>query len=182
MSQLRPIQHALLSVYDKKGIVEFAKELSYRNIKLISTNNTAKLLKEAGLAVIEVSNYTEWPEMMSGRVKTLHPKIHGGILGRRGKDDEIMKKHKIIPIDMVVVNLYPFSETITKPNCTLENAIEKIDIGGLTMIRSAGKNYKDVAIVINIQDYDKIIEEINNYQNSITEILRFNLAIKAFKY
>ncbi|MGP1871150.1 MAG: bifunctional phosphoribosylaminoimidazolecarboxamide formyltransferase/IMP cyclohydrolase [Arsenophonus sp.] len=182
MSQFRPIQHALLSVYDKKGIVDFAKELSYRNIKLISTNNTAKLLKEAGLTVIEVSDYTEWPEMMSGRVKTLHPKIHGGILGRRGKDDEIMKKHKIIPIDMVVVNLYPFSETITKPNCTLENAIEKIDIGGLTMIRSAGKNYKDVAIVINIQDYDKIIEEINNYQNSITEILRFNLAIKAFKY
>ncbi len=131
MPQLRPIQHALLSVSDKEGIVEFAEALSQRKVELISTGGTAKLLLAAGLTVIEVSDYTGWPEMMAGRVKTLHPKVHGGILGRRGQDDEIMRQHQITPIDMVVVNLYPFAETVAKPDCTLENAIENIDIGGV---------------------------------------------------
>ncbi|MGP1930668.1 MAG: bifunctional phosphoribosylaminoimidazolecarboxamide formyltransferase/IMP cyclohydrolase [Arsenophonus sp. ET-YP4-MAG3] len=182
MSQFHLIQRALLSVFDKKGIIKFAKALSKRNIELISTGNTAKLLLDAGLTIVEISDYTGWSEMMGGRLKTLHPKIHGGILGRRGKDDEIMKQYKIIKIDMVVVNLYPFTETIMKQNCTIENAIESIDIGGLAMIRSAGKNYKDVAIVINNKDYHKIIEEIDKNQNSLTDIYRFNLAIKAFEY
>ncbi|MGP1939176.1 MAG: bifunctional phosphoribosylaminoimidazolecarboxamide formyltransferase/IMP cyclohydrolase [Arsenophonus sp. ET-DL9-MAG3] len=182
MSQFRLIQRALLSVFDKKGIIEFAKALSKRNIELISTGKTAKLLLASGLTIIEISDYTGWSEMMGGRLKTLHPKVHGGILGRRGKDDEIMKEHKIIKIDMVVVNLYPFSETIMKSNCTVENAIENIDIGGLAMIRSAGKNYRDVATIIDNKDYYKIIEEIDKHKNSLTDIFRFNLAIKAFEY
>lgn len=182
MPQLRPIQRALLSVSDKEGIVEFAKALSQRKVELISTGGTAKLLLAAGLTVIEVSDYTGWPEMMAGRVKTLHPKVHGGILGRRGQDDEIMRQHHITPIDMVVVNLYPFAETVAKPDCTLENAIENIDIGGPTMIRSAAKNHKDVAIVVNSQDYSKIIEEMDNHQNSLTDMFRFDLAVKAFEH
>lgn len=182
MPQLRPIQRALLSVSDKEGIVEFAKALSQRKVELISTAGTAKLLLAAGLTVIEVSDYTGWPEMMAGRVKTLHPKVHGGILGRRGQDDEIMRQHQITPIDMVVVNLYPFAETVAKPDRTLENAIANIDIGGPTMIRSAAKNYKDVAVVVNSQDYHKIIEEMDNQQNSLTNMFRFNLAVKAFEH
>lgn len=182
MPQLRPIQRALLSVSDKQGIVEFAKALSQRKVELISTGGTAKLLLAAGLSVIEVSDYTEWPEMMAGRVKTLHPKVHGGILGRRGQDDDIMAQHQIARIDMVVVNLYPFAQTVAKPDCTLEDAIENIDIGGPTMIRAAAKNHKDVAIVVNSQDYCKIIEQMDNHQNSLTEMLCFDLAIKAFEH
>ncbi|MFS1539035.1 MAG: bifunctional phosphoribosylaminoimidazolecarboxamide formyltransferase/IMP cyclohydrolase [Candidatus Phlomobacter fragariae] len=182
MPQLRPIQRALLSVSDKEGIVEFAKALSQRNVELISTGGTAKLLLAAGLTVIEVSDYTGWPEMMAGRVKTLHPKVHGGILGCRGQDDEIMRQHQITPIDMVVVNLYPFAETIAKPDCTLENAIENIDIGGPAMIRSAAKNHKDVAIIVNSQDYHKIIEEMDNHRSSLTDMFRFDLAVKAFEH
>lgn len=143
------IQQALLSVSDKKGIVEFARGLSARGVKLLSTGGTAKLLAEAGLLVTEVSDYTGFPEMMDGRVKTLHPKVHGGILGRRGTDDEVMNQHGIERIDMVVVNLYPFAQTVANPNCSLEDAVENIDIGGPTMVRSAAKNHKDVAIVVN---------------------------------
>ncbi len=142
MQQLRPIRRALLSVSDKTGVVEFAKALSHRGVELLSTGGTAKLLAEQGLKVTEVSDYTGFPEMMDGRVKTLHPKVHGGILGRRGKDDAIMQQHDIAPIDMVVVNLYPFAQTVAKPNCTLEDAVENIDIGGPTMVRSAAKNHK----------------------------------------
>ncbi|MDT9587700.1 MAG: bifunctional phosphoribosylaminoimidazolecarboxamide formyltransferase/IMP cyclohydrolase [Candidatus Arsenophonus melophagi] len=182
MQRIRAIQRALLSVYNKEGIVEFAKDLAKRNVELIATGGTAKVLLAAGLTVIEISDYTEWPEMMSGRVKTLHPKVHGGILGRRGQDDETMRKYHIIPIDMVVVNLYPFSETVAKPDCTLEHAIENLDIGGPAMIRSAAKNYKDVAIVVNILDYPKIIQDMDNYQNSLTDLFRFDLLVKAFAY
>lgn len=177
-----PIQRALLSVSEKEGIIEFAKSLSQRNIEIISTGGTAKLLLEAGLTVIEVSDYTGWPEMMDGRIKTLHPKIHGGILGRRGQDDEIMKQYQITKIDMVVVNLYHFNENVLNLNYSMENAINNIDIGGQAMIRSAAKNNKDVAIVVNTQDYHKIIEELDNNQNSITDIFRFNLAVKAFEH
>ncbi|WP_338884166.1 bifunctional phosphoribosylaminoimidazolecarboxamide formyltransferase/IMP cyclohydrolase [Xenorhabdus sp. TH1] len=182
MQQLRPIRRALLSVSDKAGVVEFAKALSNRSVELLSTGGTARLLAEAGLNVTEVSDYTGFPEMMDGRVKTLHPKIHGGILGRRGLDDEVMGQHQISQIDMVVVNLYPFAQTVAKPDCSLEDAVENIDIGGPTMVRSAAKNHKDVAIVVNSQDYDKIIEEMDNNQNSLTHSTRFNLAIKAFEH
>ncbi|MFP3014507.1 MAG: bifunctional phosphoribosylaminoimidazolecarboxamide formyltransferase/IMP cyclohydrolase [Arsenophonus sp.] len=182
MLQLRPVRRALISVSDKEGIVKFAKDLLKRNIELISTGGTAKLLRKAKLSVIDVTEYTEWPEMMDGRLKTLHPKVHGGILWRRGKDDEIMKQHQIIQIDMVIVNLYHFPETISNTDCALENAIEKIDIGGATMVRSAAKNYKDVAIVIDTKDYHRIIEEIDNHRNCLSNIFRFELAVKAFKY
>ncbi|MFY3772019.1 Bifunctional purine biosynthesis protein PurH [Providencia manganoxydans] len=182
MQQLRPIRRALLSVSDKTGVVEFAKALSQRGVELLSTGGTAKLLAESGLKVTEVSDYTGFPEMMDGRVKTLHPKVHGGILGRRGTDDEIMQQHDIQPIDMVVVNLYPFAQTVAKPNCTLEDAVENIDIGGPTMVRSAAKNHKDVAIVVNNNDYEKIIEELDNHNNSLNWSTRFDLAIKAFEH
>ncbi|MGV8001839.1 bifunctional phosphoribosylaminoimidazolecarboxamide formyltransferase/IMP cyclohydrolase [Photorhabdus temperata subsp. temperata] len=182
MQQLRPIHHALLSVSDKSGIVEFAKALSQRGVELLSTGGTARLLADSGLKVTEVSDYTGFPEMMDGRVKTLHPKVHGGILGRRGQDDEIMERHQISPIDMVVVNLYPFAQTVAKPDCTLEDAVENIDIGGPTMVRSAAKNHKDVAIVVNSNDYERIIEEMDNNQGSLTQSTRFDLAIKAFEH
>lgn len=182
MQQFRPIRRALLSVSDKTGIIEFAKALSERNVELLSTGGTAKLLIEHHIPVTEVSDYTGFAEMMDGRVKTLHPKIHGGILGRRGIDDEIMAKHHIEPIDMVVVNLYPFAQTVAKPNCTLEEAVENIDIGGPTMVRSAAKNHKDVAIVVDYHDYADIINIMDEQQNALPFQYRFNLAIKAFEH
>ncbi|WOB82449.1 bifunctional phosphoribosylaminoimidazolecarboxamide formyltransferase/IMP cyclohydrolase [Providencia sp. PROV114] len=182
MQLLRPIRRALLSVSDKTGVVEFAKALSQRGVELLSTGGTAKLLAESGLNVTEVSDYTGFPEMMDGRVKTLHPKVHGGILGRRGTDDAIMQQHDIAPIDMVVVNLYPFAQTVAKPNCTLEDAVENIDIGGPTMVHSAAKNHKDVAIVVNSNDYQIIIDEMDNHENSLNWSTRFDLAIKAFEH
>ncbi|RUT64634.1 bifunctional phosphoribosylaminoimidazolecarboxamide formyltransferase/IMP cyclohydrolase (plasmid) [Morganella morganii] len=182
MQQLRPIRRALLSVSDKTGITEFAQALSARGVELLSTGGTARLLADAGLPVTEVSDYTGFPEMMDGRVKTLHPKVHGGILGRRGTDDEIMAKHQISAIDMVVVNLYPFAETVAKPGCTLEDAVENIDIGGPTMVRSAAKNHKDVAIVVKSSDYNNIIAEMDAGQNSLSFDTRFDLAIKAFEH
>jgi phosphoribosylaminoimidazolecarboxamide formyltransferase/IMP cyclohydrolase len=182
MQQSRPIRRALLSVSDKAGIVEFAQALSSRGVELLSTGGTASLLAKAGLPVTEVSDYTGFPEMMDGRVKTLHPKVHGGILGRRGKDDEIMAQHAIAPIDMVVVNLYPFAQTVARPDCSLEDAVENIDIGGPTMVRSAAKNHKDVAIVVKSSDYASIIEEMDANSNSLTLATRFNLAIKAFEH
>ncbi|QIQ20594.1 bifunctional phosphoribosylaminoimidazolecarboxamide formyltransferase/IMP cyclohydrolase [Zophobihabitans entericus] len=182
MSQHRPIRRALLSVSDKTGILEFAKALVQRNVELLSTGGTAKLLMDNHVPVTEVSDYTGFPEMMDGRVKTLHPKVHGGILGRRGQDDAIMEQHTIKPIDMVVVNLYPFAATVAKPDCTLADAVENIDIGGPTMVRSAAKNHKDVAIVVNSSDYSLIIDMMDQNQGSLTLDYRFNLAIKAFEH
>ncbi len=182
MQSNRPIRQALLSVSDKSGIVEFAQGLVQRGVKLLSTGGTAKLLADSGLAVTEVSDYTGFPEMMDGRVKTLHPKVHGGILGRRGTDDGIMQQHGIDPIDMVVVNLYPFAATVAKPDCSLADAVENIDIGGPTMVRSAAKNHKDVAIVVNNQDFNAILAEMDKNQNSLTLETRFDLAIKAFEH
>ncbi|GKX64668.1 bifunctional purine biosynthesis protein PurH [Pragia fontium] len=182
MQSSRPIRRALLSVSDKTGIVEFAQALSQRGVKLLSTGGTAKMLADAGLAVTEVSDYTGFPEMMDGRVKTLHPKVHGGILGRRGIDDEIMAKHAIEPIDMVVVNLYPFAQTVAKQDCSLADAVENIDIGGPTMVRSAAKNHKDVAIVVNSQDYNEIINEMDRSGNGLSLETRFDLAIRAFEH
>ncbi|WP_313656401.1 bifunctional phosphoribosylaminoimidazolecarboxamide formyltransferase/IMP cyclohydrolase [Pantoea sp.] len=182
MQQPRPVRRALLSVSDKAGILEFAQALSRRGVELLSTGGTARLLAEADLAVTEVSDYTGFPEMMDGRVKTLHPKVHGGILGRRGQDDAIMAQHDISPIDMVVVNLYPFAQTVAREGCSLEDAVENIDIGGPTMVRSAAKNHKDVAIVVSSGDYEAIIAEMDAHENGLTLETRFDLAIKAFEH
>ncbi|MCS0379776.1 bifunctional phosphoribosylaminoimidazolecarboxamide formyltransferase/IMP cyclohydrolase [Vibrio diabolicus] len=182
MNNARPIRRALISVSDKTGIVEFAQALAERGVDILSTGGTARLLAEQGIAVTEVSDYTGFPEMMDGRVKTLHPKVHGGVLGRRGQDDDVMAKHGINPIDMVVVNLYPFAETVAKEGCTLADAVENIDIGGPTMVRSAAKNHKDVTIVVNAHDYDHVIAEMDANEKSLTLETRFDLAIAAFEH
>ncbi|EKO3646434.1 MULTISPECIES: bifunctional phosphoribosylaminoimidazolecarboxamide formyltransferase/IMP cyclohydrolase [unclassified Vibrio] len=182
MNNARPIRRALISVSDKTGILEFAQALAERDVELLSTGGTARLLAEHGLTVTEVSDYTGFPEMMDGRVKTLHPKVHGGILGRRGQDDAIMAEHGIQPIDMVVVNLYPFADTIAKAGCTLADAVENIDIGGPTMVRSAAKNHQDVTIVVNAHDYSRVIAEMDANDNALTLDTRFDLAIAAFEH
>ncbi|ELB2122128.1 bifunctional phosphoribosylaminoimidazolecarboxamide formyltransferase/IMP cyclohydrolase [Vibrio parahaemolyticus] len=182
MNNARPIRRALISVSDKTGIVEFAQALAERGVDILSTGGTARLLAEQDIAVTEVSDYTGFPEMMDGRVKTLHPKVHGGVLGRRGQDDDVMEKHGINPIDMVVVNLYPFAETVAKEGCTLADAVENIDIGGPTMVRSAAKNHKDVTIVVNASDYDRVIAEMDANDKSLTLETRFDLAIAAFEH
>ncbi|KYN85448.1 bifunctional phosphoribosylaminoimidazolecarboxamide formyltransferase/inosine monophosphate cyclohydrolase [Vibrio cidicii] len=182
MNNARPIRRALISVSDKTGIVEFAQALAQRGVDILSTGGTARLLAEKGIAVTEVSDYTGFPEMMDGRVKTLHPKVHGGVLGRRGQDDDVMAKHGIKPIDIVVVNLYPFAQTVAKQGCTLADAVENIDIGGPTMVRSAAKNHKDVSIVVNAHDYDRVIAEMDANDNSLTLETRFDLAIAAFEH
>ncbi|HAS6110815.1 TPA: bifunctional phosphoribosylaminoimidazolecarboxamide formyltransferase/IMP cyclohydrolase [Vibrio vulnificus] len=182
MNNARPIRRALISVSDKTGIVEFAQALAERGVDILSTGGTARLLAEQGIAVTEVSDYTGFPEMMDGRVKTLHPKVHGGVLGRRGQDDEVMAKHGINPIDMVVVNLYPFAKTVAKEGCTLADAVENIDIGGPTMVRSAAKNHKDVTIVVNASDYHRVITEMDANDTSLTLETRFDLAIAAFEH
>lgn len=182
MENARPIRRALISVSDKTGIVAFAQALAAKGVDILSTGGTARLLAENGLKVTEVSDHTGFPEMMDGRVKTLHPKVHGGILGRRGQDDGVMEQHDIAPIDMVVVNLYPFAETVAKPDCTLEDAVENIDIGGPTMVRSAAKNHKDVTIIVNASDYDRVLAEIDANQGSLTLKTRFDLAISAFEH
>ncbi|WP_375321351.1 bifunctional phosphoribosylaminoimidazolecarboxamide formyltransferase/IMP cyclohydrolase [Aliivibrio logei] len=182
MNNPRPIRRALISVSDKTGIVEFAQALTERGVDILSTGGTARLLAEKNIPVTEVSDYTGFPEMMDGRVKTLHPKVHGGVLGRRGQDDDIMAQHGINPIDIVVVNLYPFAETVAKEGCTLADAVENIDIGGPTMVRSAAKNHKDVAIVVNAHDYDRVISEMDANGKSLTQATRFDLAIAAFEH
>ena len=181
-SHLAPVRRALISVSDKTGIVEFAQALIDRHVALLSTGGTCKLLREAGLPVTEVSDHTGFPEMMDGRVKTLHPTIHGGILGRRGTDDGVMASHDIAPIDMVVVNLYPFEATVARPDCSLEDAIENIDIGGPTMVRAAAKNHRDVTIVVDAGDYACLIEELDANNNAIRYETRFDLAIKAYEH
>ena len=177
------ITRALISVSDKAGIADFAKQLQEKfNVEILSTGGTAKLLSDNGIPVIEVSDYTGFPEMMDGRVKTLHPKVHGGLLGRRGTDDEVMKEHNIPPIDMVVVNLYPFEETIAKPDCDLPTAIENIDIGGPTMLRAAAKNHASVTVVVDANDYDRILEEMSNNDSTVSDATRFYLAVKTFEH
>ncbi|MCA0893113.1 bifunctional phosphoribosylaminoimidazolecarboxamide formyltransferase/IMP cyclohydrolase [Microbulbifer agarilyticus] len=176
------VRRALISVSDKTGIVEFARELSAMGVEILSTGGTYRQLGEAGIPVVEVSDYTGFPEMMDGRVKTLHPKVHGGILGRRGKDDAVMDEHGIKPIDMVVVNLYPFKATVADPNCDLPTAIENIDIGGPTMVRSAAKNHKDVAIVVNAHSYDTVIEEMKANDGALGYETRYDLMVQAFEH
>ena len=178
---ITPVRRALISVSDKTGIVEFARALSANGTELLSTGGTYKLLIAEGIPATEVSDYTGFPEMMDGRVKTLHPKIHGGVLGRRGLDDDVMAEHGINPIDLVIVNLYPFAAAVAKPGCTLPDAIENIDIGGPTMVRSAAKNNAHVGIVVNACDYDSILAEIAEHKGLTTKT-RFDLALKAFEH
>lgn len=175
------IKRALISVSDKTGIVEFAQNLAKLGVELLSTGGTYKLLKDNNIAVVEVSEHTGFPEMMDGRVKTLHPKIHGGILARRGLDEAVMQEHNIDPIDLVVVNLYPFAATVAKPNCSLADAIENIDIGGPTMVRAAAKNHASVGIVVNASDYATVIAELEQ-SGALSYETRFDLAVKAFEH
>ncbi len=181
MTSLRPIKRALISVSDKTGILEFAKALADKNIEILSTGGTAKLLMENSVPVTEVSSYTGFPEMMDGRIKTLHPKIHGGILARRGTDEAVMQQHDIQPIDMLVVNLYPFQATVADPNCSLEDAIENIDIGGPTMLRAAAKNHNDVTVIVEPEDYEVVLEQLNR-QQATDYRLRYRLAWKTFAH
>ena len=152
MADLKKVTRALISVSDKTGIEEFAKNLMSLGIQIFSTGGTYRLLRENGVDAEEISTYTQFPEMMDGRVKTLHPKVHGGILGRRGVDDAVMSDHDILGIDMVVVNLYPFANAVAQPGCDIPTAIENIDIGGPAMLRSAAKNHQDVAVISNAED------------------------------
>ena len=173
--------NALISVSDKTGILEFAKALHALNIKLLSTGGTAKLLADAGLPVTEVASHTGFPEMLDGRVKTLHPTIHGGLLARRDMPEHMaaLKTHHIETIDLLVVNLYPFEATIAKPGCTLEDAIENIDIGGPAMVRSAAKNWKDVGVLTDASQYARVLEELKA-DGKLTDSTRFALSVAAF--
>jgi len=178
------VKRAIISVSNKDGIVEFAKELSSMGIEILSTGGTAKALRSSGIPVREVSEHTGSPEMLDGRVKTLHPKIHGGLLSRRDnvKDMEEIKKYGIDLIDMVIVNLYPFEETISKPDVTFDDAIENIDIGGPTMLRSASKNFKDVVVIVDPSDYSAIIREMKDQNGDLSYKTRLELAQKVFKH
>jgi phosphoribosylaminoimidazolecarboxamide formyltransferase/IMP cyclohydrolase len=178
------IKQALISVSDKSGIVEFAKSLSALGVSLLSTGGTAKLLADAGLKVTEVADYTGFPEMLDGRVKTLHPKVHGGILARRDLPAHMAKleEHGIPTIDLMVVNLYPFRETIAKDDCTLEDAIENIDIGGPTMLRSAAKNHRDVTVIVDPADYAVVLDEMRANDNTVGYPTNFRLATKVFAH
>lgn len=180
-ADITPVRRALISVSDKTGIVEFAQALNAQGVEILSTGGTFKLLTDNGIPAIEVSDHTLFPEMMDGRVKTLHPVIHGGILGRRGQDDAVMAEHNIAPIDLVVVNLYPFAATVAKPDCHLPLAIENIDIGGPTMVRSAAKNNAYVGVVVNTQDYQRVLDDLKQHQG-LTYKTRFDFALKAFEH
>ncbi len=176
------VRRALISVSDKTGIIEFARGLREQNVALLSTGGTFRLLEENGVDVTEISAYTGFPEMMDGRVKTLHPKVHGGILARRGIDDAVMAEHGIDAIDMVVVNLYPFEQTVAKPDCSLEDAVENIDIGGPTLVRAAAKNHRFVTVVVNADDYSRVLDEMSSHDACTSYQTRFDLAIRAYEH
>ena len=176
------IRKALLSVSDKQDLVKLARGLAESGIDLMSTGGTWRELKQAGINAREVSDYTGYPEMMDGRVKTLHPKIHGGLLGRRSKDGAVMAEHGIDPIDLLVVNLYPFEATVARPECTVEEAIENIDIGGPAMLRSAAKNMAEVAVVVDVADYEAVLDELRENDGALSDETRFILARKAFAH
>ena len=180
--EMLPVRRALLSVSDKTGLVELARALAARDIEILSTGGTASLLASSGLSVREVSAYTGFPEIMAGRVKTLHPKIHGGLLGRRGIDDQVMALHGIQPIDLLVVNLYPFAATVSRPNCRYAEAIENIDIGGPAMLRAAAKNHESVAVTVDPTDYPDLLAELAAHDGCTTAATRSRLAAKAFAH
>jgi phosphoribosylaminoimidazolecarboxamide formyltransferase/IMP cyclohydrolase len=179
---LTPVRRALLSVSDKTGIVEFARALQERGIELLSTGGTAKLLVQQGISVKEVAEHTGFPEIMGGRVKTLHPKIHGGLLGRRGLDEDVMREHGIEPIDLLAVNLYPFAATVARSDCSYEDAVENIDIGGPAMVRAAAKNHASVAVVVDPNDYRSLLDELAANQGATGTAMRQLLAAKAFAH
>ena len=176
---ITPIRSALLSVSDKTGLIELGKRLAAAGVELLSTGGSAKALREAGIAVKDVSDVTGFPEIMDGRVKTLHPKVHGGLLGRRGTDDKVMTELGIAPIDLLVLNLYPFEQTVARADCTLEEAIENIDIGGPAMLRSAAKNWNDVGVLTSPDQYDEALAEIEQH-GGLTRATRFKLSVAAF--
>ncbi|CAN5314363.1 hypothetical protein BH10ACI1_BH10ACI1_02250 [soil metagenome] len=182
MSELRKIKRALISVSDKSGIVEFAGALKKFGVEIISTGGTARSLRESGVEVTEVAEITGFPEMMDGRVKTLHPKIHGAFLGLRDNEEHLaeMKTHAIYPIDLVVINLYPFEQTIEKEDVSLAEAVENIDIGGPAMIRSASKNWRDVAVVTDAKLYESVVNELEKHSGSLSLATRQRLATLAF--
>ena len=177
-----PVRRALLSVSDKAGVVELARALEQRRVEILSTGGTARLLAANGIVVREVASYTGFPEIMDGRVKTLHPKIHGGLLGRRGTDDAVMMQHGIAPIDLLVVNLYPFAETVARPGCTYRDAIENIDIGGPAMLRAAAKNHESVLVVVDPADYPLVLKELDTHHGGSDAATRARLAAKAFAH
>jgi phosphoribosylaminoimidazolecarboxamide formyltransferase / IMP cyclohydrolase len=179
---LTPVRRALLSVSDKTGIVELARELKERGIELLSTGGTAKLLVSHGIPVKEVAEHTGFPEIMGGRVKTLHPKIHGGLLGRRGLDDAVMRTHDIEPIDLLAVNLYPFAATVARADCTYDDAVDNIDIGGPAMVRAAAKNHASVTVIVDPGDYRALLDELAANQGGTSIAMRQKLAAKAFAH
>ena len=176
------VSTAIISVTDKSGIVEFARSLDRLGVEILSTGGTARTMRDGGIKVLDVSEYTGFPEMMDGRVKTLHPKVHGGLLGRRDnqQDIQMMRTHGIKNIDLVVVNLYQFELTVAKEGCTLEEAVENIDIGGPAMLRSSAKNFKHVTVIVDPSDYSKVSKEITE-SGGTTLKTRFELAKKVFK-
>ncbi|MDA8086407.1 MAG: hypothetical protein M0Z75_06860 [Nitrospiraceae bacterium] len=184
MSQAKRTKRALLSVSDKSGLVEFAKGLAGLGVELISTGGTAKALKDAGLQVKDIGDYTGFPEMLDGRVKTLHPKVHGGLLAKRNDPGHMkeLEEHGIGLIDIVVVNLYPFERTVSKPDVKFEDAIENIDIGGPTMIRAASKNFESVTVIVDPADYAPVLEELKATGGEVSGNTRLNLAKKVFQH
>ncbi|WP_433852618.1 bifunctional phosphoribosylaminoimidazolecarboxamide formyltransferase/IMP cyclohydrolase [Stenotrophomonas nitritireducens] len=179
-ADLLPVRRALLSVSDKTGLVDLARALAARNVELLSTGGTAKAIREAGLPVKDVSDVTGFPEMMDGRVKTLHPMVHGGLLGRAGTDDAVMAEHGIAPIDLLVLNLYPFESVTARADCTLADAVENIDIGGPAMLRSAAKNFARVAVATSPDQYDALLAELAANDGQLSAAKRFELSVAAF--
>ncbi len=177
-----PVRRALISVSDKAGVIELAQNLHAQGVEILSTGGTASLIAQQDIPVIEISDYTGFPEMMAGRVKTLHPKVYGGILARRGIDEEVMQAHDIKPIDLVVINLYPFQATVANPDCTLADAIENIDIGGPAMVRAAAKNHARVTVIVDPLDYSQVLQEMENNNGAVDDKTRFSLAIKAYEH
>jgi phosphoribosylaminoimidazolecarboxamide formyltransferase/IMP cyclohydrolase len=179
---MKKAERAVISLTDKSGIEGFAKELEALGIEILSTGGTAKKMRESGITVKDVSEFTGFPEMLDGRVKTLHPKVHGGILAQKTNPDHVaqMKEHGLEAIDIVAVNLYAFEKTVADPNCTLANAIENIDIGGPTMLRSSAKNFQDVTVIVDPADYPTVLAELKEHGNTTLKT-RFRLAVKVFE-
>jgi len=179
---MKKIKRAVISVTDKSGVVEFAKSLSELGVQILSTGGTAKAIREGGIPVIDIAEYTGFPEMLDGRVKTLHPKVHGGLLGMRDNPEHVkmMEEHGIENIDLLVVNLYQFEKTVAKEGVTLEEAIENIDIGGPAMLRSSAKNFRDVTVVIEPSDYETVLNEMKSNNGATSLKTRFSLAKKVF--
>ena len=180
---MKKIERGIISVTDKAGVVEFARSLTKFGVQILSTGGTARVLREGGLSVTDISEYTGFPEMLDGRVKTLHPKVHGGLLGLRDNPEHVrlMKEHEIENIDLLVVNLYQFEKTVAKEGVTLEEAIENIDIGGPAMLRSSAKNFRDVTVIVDPADYEVVLEEMEELGGTTSLQTRFRLAKKVFQ-